>query len=514
MRDREYSEKLLTCSRAFSKITELAGRNPQSASTLEKAYRLIVAHFGQQIRKSGDLAISHHLGVAHKLADMGFDYEVVTGGLLHDIVEDTTYGLTPEQIHLPYNERVPIQIASLANDFSDKIAKFVDIVTAIEAIDEEQDSPHRDFETYKKLWNSDMQHREAFYIKFADRWHNLSDRKAMPEIKMTAKADDTERYLLQLADYVGAHTFYDELGDLVFSIKNPIEYETIGDRLKWQLARGDADIKATELLLSLTFRNDTSRLHPQLSEIRSRVISVISEDVTPFKIKNWLSSEQKPYTLFGTRENILKAKHPLKQVFIVFLDSAEQYDMGNIFMTAYNLTLSEHLTIVDIVPASRFSEGYYIVQDYSGNLYQIHLLTNTMYKQYRLGNVEGITIPTINPDPIVDKPTITVYKRDGSEMTDLEKGATALDFALLLKKEIGLYAKGVYINKRKRKLETPLSNGDHVDIISDFHRGCLIAEEGSPEYIPPYAKMDWFLKVTTYSAKKILVKHFEKQLTP
>lgn len=514
MGDSEYAAKLRKCDRAFSRIVSIAGTNPQSASTLNKAYRLIVQRFGNQVRKSGDLAITHHLCVAQKLAEMGFGYEVVTGGLLHDLVEDTYYGLTSEQAHLPYNERVPIQIAALAADFSEKIARFVDIVTAIETIDAEQDSPHKDFETYKKLWDSDAQHREAFYIKFADRWHNLSDREAMPEIKMTAKADDTERYLLKLAEYIGAHTFYNELGDLVFEIKNPAEYRAICNRLNWQLARGASAIASTEQILRLTFRDDTSHLNPQLSEIRSRVKSVISEQVSPFAIRNWINMDPRPYSTFGAKRNTLKAEYPLRQVFIVFLDSAEQYDMGDVFMTAYKLTLSEHLTIVDIVPPSRFSEGYYILQDHSGNLYEIHLLTNTMYGQYCLGNVDGVTIPTINPDPIIDKPTITVYKRDGSEMTDLEKGATALDFALLLWPEIGLYAKGVYINRRERKLETPLSNGDHVEIISDYHRGSHIAEEGSPEYVPPYAKIDWFLKVTTYTAKKALVKHFERQLNP
>lgn len=514
MEAHEYAAKLRKCDRAFSRIIGLAGTNPQSASMLNKAYQLIVQRFGKQVRKSGDLALSHHLGVAQKLAEMGFDYEVVTGGLLHDIVEDTFYGLTPEQTRLPYNERVPIQIDSLAIDFSDKIARFVDIVTAIEAMDDDQNSPHKDFDTYKKLWDSDMQHREAFYIKFADRWHNLSDCEAMPEIKMTAKADDTERYLLKLADYIGAHTFYNELGDLVFAINNPTEYRTIRNRLKLQLARGAADVASIEQILCLTFRDDTSHLNPRLSEIRSRVKSVISKEVSPFTIKSWLDSEPKPYTSFGTGGTTLKAKYPLRQIFIVFLDSAEQYDMGDIFMTAFKLTLSEHLAIVDIVPPSRFSEGYYILQDHSGNLYEIHLLTNTMYGQYCLGNVDGVTIPTINPDPILDKPTITVYRRDGSEMPDLEKGATALDFALRLSPKIGLYAKGVYINRRERKLETPLSNGDHVEIISDYHRGSHIAEEGSPDYVPPYAKIDWFLKVTTYTAKRTLVKHFDKQLNP
>jgi len=58
-------------------------------SLLEKAYHFAVsAHQGQK-RFSGELYITHPLGVAIILAELELDLDTIIAGLLHDVVEDT-----------------------------------------------------------------------------------------------------------------------------------------------------------------------------------------------------------------------------------------------------------------------------------------------------------------------------------------------------------------------------------------------------------------------------------------
>jgi GTP pyrophosphokinase len=56
---------------------------------IERAYELGESAHAGQIRKSGDAFITHPLGVATILAELGLDETTISAGLLHDAVEDT-----------------------------------------------------------------------------------------------------------------------------------------------------------------------------------------------------------------------------------------------------------------------------------------------------------------------------------------------------------------------------------------------------------------------------------------
>ena len=60
---------------------------------LKKAYTVAAdAHIGQK-RATNEPYIIHPLAVAGTLADMKLDEISIAGGLLHDIVEDTSYSI-------------------------------------------------------------------------------------------------------------------------------------------------------------------------------------------------------------------------------------------------------------------------------------------------------------------------------------------------------------------------------------------------------------------------------------
>ena len=73
-------------------IAEIKTYHPSDDfSMVEKAYRLAAEAHKEQKRKSGEPYIIHPLKVAHILAELELDMETITAGILHDIIEDTTY---------------------------------------------------------------------------------------------------------------------------------------------------------------------------------------------------------------------------------------------------------------------------------------------------------------------------------------------------------------------------------------------------------------------------------------
>lgn len=61
-------------------------------STLEEAVRLVVKAFEGKKRAKEDIGLSFHsISVGFMLKDAGCDEETVLSGLLHDIIEDTSY---------------------------------------------------------------------------------------------------------------------------------------------------------------------------------------------------------------------------------------------------------------------------------------------------------------------------------------------------------------------------------------------------------------------------------------
>lgn len=100
-------------------LQQVHAHHPDSdLSILRRAYNRAVWQHRDERRRSGEQYIIHPLGVAQILADLGMTPRVVAAGLLHDTVEDTDYTL--EQCR---------------EEFGDTVAGLVDGVTKISKIE-------------------------------------------------------------------------------------------------------------------------------------------------------------------------------------------------------------------------------------------------------------------------------------------------------------------------------------------------------------------------------------------
>ena len=182
----------------FDLIKKIYETNKSTTDLISKAYKLAKFLHKDQRRKDGGFYISHPVEVALILAKLGFDEDVISAALLHDVVEDCGYTL--EQISKEFNMRV---------------AEMVDCVSAIDeakfVFDENDIFEDKNFEkasieeqSFKKLIAIGKKNPLGFCIKLADRLHNLRTIQCFQHSKQLEKVKETERWIIPIAKVLNA----------------------------------------------------------------------------------------------------------------------------------------------------------------------------------------------------------------------------------------------------------------------------------------------------------------------
>lgn len=186
----------------------------QPVSILRQAFNLAKSAHANQCRKSGELYITHPLGVAHILADKGIvDMTSLLTALLHDTVEDTDVTLH--------------QIIEL---FGEEVGECVDGVTKIGKVKcmsyEEQQS-----ENYRKLILAMSKDIRVILVKLADRLHNMRTLQYMPKEKQQRIARETMEIYAPLAHRLGIYKVKTELEDLCFRYLRPKKFMALESQI-------------------------------------------------------------------------------------------------------------------------------------------------------------------------------------------------------------------------------------------------------------------------------------------
>jgi relA/spoT family protein len=179
----------------------------EDMSILHRAYdRAVKQHTGQR-RKSGEPYIIHPLAVAQILADLGMGPIVVASGLLHDTVEDTDYTLE-----------------ECRAEFGDTVAGLVDGVTKISNMAYGESAQA---ETIRKMVVAMSRDVRVLVVKLADRLHNARTWRYVKPSSSHKKARETLDVYAPLANRLGMNAIKTELEELSFKVLYPKIYNEI-----------------------------------------------------------------------------------------------------------------------------------------------------------------------------------------------------------------------------------------------------------------------------------------------
>jgi len=436
-------------------IESLREHHPKSKTDeVERAFSVAhIAHAGQ-MRMSGDKYITHPVAVAQILADLGLNSETIIAALLHDTVEDTKYSLK-----------------ELKSDFGDEIADLVDGVTKLDKLIY---GPMAQAETVRKMVVAMSRDIRVLVIKLADRLHNARTWKYVSPESAERKARETLDIYAPLAHRLGMNAIKWELEDLSFEVLEPKKFEEI-TRLVAERSPSREALSADVIRLVET---DLKRdgINATVTGRQKHFYSVYQKMVVRGRDFNDI------YDLVGIRvlvEDVRDCYAVLGAIHARWSPIPGRFK-DYIAMPKFNLYQSLHTTVIGP----------------SGKAIEIQIRTYDMHARAEFGiaahwkykdGSEGQKSPemlwlrqlhdwqkeTEDPSEFLEAlrfdlgtPEVFVFTPKGNVIA-LPGGSTPVDFAYAVHTEVGNRCVGAKVNGRLVPLESPLSNGDVVDVLTN-----------------------------------------------
>ena len=442
-------------------LTSYLDQHRKADTTLiERAYGAAHRAHAEQVRRSGEPYISHPLGVALILADLGLDDVTIAAALLHDAIEDTA--LTKDGVD---------------EQFGAEVSAIVDGVTKLDRLQFESREAQQ-AATMRKMLVAIAKDIRVLLIKLADRLHNMRTIASLPEAKQLRIAQETMDIYAPLAHRLGIGDVKWQLEDLSFAVLHPKRYAEIEQLVNTQSpARED-------------------HLQQVLVELRERLAELQIDAAVSGRPKHFWSIYEK--MIVKTRE--FDEVQDLLGVRVVVDTVKDCYGaLGSIHawwrpvqgrfkdyiaMPKFNLYQSLHTTVVG--PGGRPVEVQIRTQEMHRRAEfgvaahwgykQSSVTTNTadlVWLQRLVDWQEETDDPaafmqTLKGD--LEQDEVFVFTPKGKIVT-LPTGATPVDFAYAIHTDVGHRCIGARSNGRLVPLDALLTTGDTIEIVTSKVEG-------------------------------------------
>ena len=428
---------------------------------LEEAYQVAYqAHDGQK-RRSGEPYITHPVAVAQILAELGIGSKTVIAALLHDTVEDTDYTL--EQCR---------------EQFGAEVAMLVDGVTKLDKV-KYGDSAQA--ETVRKMIVAMSKDIRVLVIKLADRLHNARTWGFMPVESAQRKARETLEIYTPLAHRLGIQTLKWELEDLSFAVLHPKIYQEIENLVAQRTPERESfvqsvirdveqDLKAARIRGEVKGRPKQFYSIYQKMVLRGREFDEIYDLVG---IRVIVNSVRDCYGILGS---IHARWNPIPGRFKDYIATPK-----------FNLYQSLHTTVMG--PKGRPVEiqirtpemhhraefgvaAHWMYKDRMATGKSVDKLSVQDTDMAWLAHISDWQAETEDPGEFLDSLRFEIGAKEVYVFTPkgrvigLPSGATPIDFAYAVHTEIGHRTMGAKVNGRLVPLESKLSSGDVIEILT------------------------------------------------
>lgn len=463
-------------------------QSDSALALLEKAFSVALkAHDGQH-RMSGEDYIHHPLGVARILAELQIDADSIAAALLHDVVEDTT-----------------ITLEQLEKEFGRYITALVDGVTKLSRI-EYKSKEEQQMENYRKMFLAMAKDIRVVLIKLADRLHNMRTLKPMAPEKQKAIARETLEIFAPLANRLGISNIKWELEDLSFRYLEPERYYELVDQVRQKRQEREAII--------------------------AEAMTVLKEKLQEVGIQAEIDGRPKHfYSIYKKMQRDRKELseiYDLSAVRILVESLKDCYGALGIVHTLWKPIPNRFKDFIAVPKSNMYQSLHTTVIGTQGQPLEIQIRTYEMHKVAEVGIAahwkykEGAKGPgkgfdqklswmrqllewhqeLRDPREFVESVKLDVFTDEvfvftpKGDVLDLPSGSVPLDFAYRVHTDVGHRCVGARVNGKMVPLETKLSNGDIVEIIT--------SKQGTPS-------RDWLNIVASPETRNKIRNWFKKE---
>ena len=414
------------------------------------------AHSGQ-LRKDGSPYITHPLAVAEIVAELELDTDSIIAALLHDCIEDT--GATHEDV---------------AKLFGAPVADLVEGVTKLTRV-QYTSKEEEQMENLRKMLMAMAKDIRVILIKICDRLHNMRTMEYQSPRKQREKALETMEIYAPIAHRLGMQRIKWELEDTSLRYLDPVGYKEISDELAARSA-------AHEEFLATVQRRIQERLDAE--GIHCTIYG---------RVKHAYSIYRKMYTQNKTMDEIFD----LYAFRVIVDDIPECYNVLGVIHDLFNPVLGRFKDYIGTPKPNGYQSLHTTVIGREGIPFEVQIRTQEMhntaeygiaahwkYKQglgnTKLGTEEAFEwvrrllenqqdsdaeefVHTLKVDMFADE--VFVFTPRG-DVINLPAGATPIDFAYNIHSAVGNHMTGAKVNGRMVTFDTPLKNGDIVEVIT------------------------------------------------
>lgn len=429
---------------------------------LRRAYDLAKEAHEGEVRLTGEPFINHPIAVAYRLADMGLHVHVVAAGLLHDVVEDSSY-----------------EIEEIRERFGQDVASLVESVTKLK-----QTVKYRGVERYaenlRKMFLAMASDVRVVFIKFADRLHNLQTLYGQPKHKQERIARESLEIYAPIAGRLGMSEMKGELEDLSFAYLKPKEYERM---------KSIMDIKVREK-------------GAYVSRVISETEKMFSEaGIENFQVHGRVKRLFSLYKKMKKYEDDLSKIYDLIAVRVIVNDVEDCYATLGVLHQRWRPVPGRIKDYLAQPKPNGYQSLHTTMFTNDGEVVEFQIRTQEMHDlaeygvaahwRYKEGSAQSVRntrwmeeLAQIQKELAdkkdfldqleymkidVFKDRIFVFTPQG-DVIDLPEGGTPVDFAYAIHTEVGNKCVAVRVNDVMRNLDTVLTSGDIVEIITDKNR--------------------------------------------
>ena len=432
----------------------------EQINTIKKAYKFAEEKHDGQFRKSGEAYIYHPMNVALILISIYADYETISAGLLHDVLEDCD--CTEEEMEA---------------EFGRNITKLVQGVTKLSKIHFSTENEYL-IDYYKKIIVGMSEDVRVIIIKLADRLHNMRTLWAIPEDRQKVKAHEALDILAPIAHHLGIHKIKSEVEDLSLRYLKPDVFYDIVEKLNTTKIERDRTV--------YEMQNEVSELlteHHIPFEIKGRSKSIYSiynkldkgkkfSDIYDLlAIRILVNTEQECYLALGLIHSKFR---PLSKRFKDYIAMPKPNMYQSLHTTVFGIDGYLFEIQIRTYEMNEVAENgiasHWAYKESGGSNNAANLQSTTEQKLQFFKQIIDLSHEKMSSEDFVNtvkdevlNNNIYCYTPKG-DVIELPKGATPIDFAYKIHTKVGETMIGAIVNNNIVPLDYELKDNDIVKI--------------------------------------------------